>query len=72
MTQPCRLIGTSKLKGWLDRQLTDDNVTIGDYTLLIEQHFTQTLRFEGDNIFPTISPDLSVGDKGISSTLPCP
>ncbi len=72
ITQACRLIGTSKLKGWLDRQLTQNNVTIGDYTLLIEQHFTQTLRFEGDKIFPTITPDLALGDKGIKLEVALP
>lgn len=55
--QACRLIGGTAFKGWLDRQLTDNKVTHGDYTLIIEQHFTQKLEWQAGKPVVSVSKD---------------
>ena len=45
-----RLIGPPSFKTCLDRALTNDEVKLGDYTLLISQHYKQTLRMNSERI----------------------
>jgi hypothetical protein len=54
--QVCRLIGNTAFKGWLDQQLTSNQITHGDYTLIIEQHFNQTLSWENGQPVIQVTP----------------
>lgn len=46
-SQAVRLIGSQDFKAMLDQQLTDPTLTHGDYTLLIEQHYEQSVEITG-------------------------
>ena len=45
-----RLVGPPSFKTWLDRALTDEDVKLGDYTLILDQVFEQSARVEGEEI----------------------
>lgn len=45
-----RLIGPPSFKTWLDRALMSNEVKLGDYTLLISQHYRQELQMNGERI----------------------
>lgn len=71
--QLCRLQGNTTFKGWLDKQLTDSLVTIGDYTLIIEQHYKQTITQDNDgNLVPEITTDSSKYSNGLKLEVALP
>ena len=55
-----RLIGPPSFKTWLDRTLTDTvrdkDVKLGDYTLLLDRVFKQSLKLEGENVRLSAEP----------------
>ena len=51
-----RLVGPPSFKTWLDRALTDEDVKLGDYTLILDQVFEQSARVEGEEIRLTAEP----------------
>ena len=51
-----RLIGPPSFKTWLDRALTDKNIKLGDYTLILDRVFTQSLQLEGEQIRLSAEP----------------
>lgn len=55
--QVCRLVGSSAFKGQLDRQLVDSRLTHGDYTLIIEQHYKQSITLEAGKLKPCLEKE---------------
>ena len=51
-----RLIGPPSFKTWLDRALTSKAVKLGDYTLLLDRVFKQSLKLEGENVRLSAEP----------------
>ncbi len=55
-----RLIGPPSFKTWLDRTLTDTvrdkDVKLGDYTLLLDRVFTQSVKVEGEDVRLSAEP----------------
>ena len=55
-----RLVGPPSFKTWLDRTLTetvkDKDVKLGDYTLLLDRVFKQSLKLEGENVRLSAEP----------------
>ncbi|WP_446642308.1 type V CRISPR-associated protein Cas12c [Vibrio sp. PNB22_4_1] len=58
--QLCRLQGSTAFKGWLDKQLVQSDITIGDYTLIIEQHFKQTIAEKDGSLVVSVTPSPAV------------
>lgn len=50
------LTGSPSFKTWLDRAMNRKDVKIGDYTLIIDQTFKQSLRVENGKILLTAEP----------------
>lgn len=51
-----RLIGPPSFKTWIDRALTHEDIKLGDYTLLLDQFYEQSLRLEGDRVRLSANP----------------
>ena len=51
-----RLAGPPSFKTWLDRTLTHEDIKLGDYTLLLDQFYKQSLRLEGDRVRLSANP----------------
>ncbi len=57
LKQPAfRLIGAPSFKTWLDRALTSEHVKLGDYTLILDRSYEQSLTVEGEAIRLTAEP----------------
>ena len=51
-----RLIGPPSFKTWLDRALVNPEVKLGDYTLIMDREFKQSLRVQGDTVRLSAEP----------------
>ena len=51
-----RLVGPPSFKTWLDRALTSTDVKLGDYTLILDQSFRQSLRVEDGEVRLSAEP----------------
>ena len=51
-----RLIGSPSFKTWLDLALTSEDVKLGDYTLILDRAYRQSLTVEGETIRLTAEP----------------
>ena len=51
-----RLIGPPSFKTWLDRALTSKEVKLGDYTLILDRVFEQSLKVEGERVRLSVEP----------------
>lgn len=51
-----RLIGPPSFKTWLDRALTGKEVKLGDYTLILDRVFEQSLKVEGEQVRLSADP----------------
>ena len=51
-----RLVGPPSFKTWLDRALTSKDVKLGDYTLILDQSFKQSLRVEDGEVRLSAEP----------------
>ena len=45
-----RLVGPPSFKTWLDLAMTREDVKLGDYTLILDQHFEQSAAIEGEEM----------------------
>ena len=52
-----RLIGPPSFKTWLDQSLIYADVKLGDYTLIIDRFYRQSLQMQGDRIVLAAEPD---------------
>ena len=51
-----RLVGPPSFKTWLDRALTHEDIKLGDYTLLLDQFYEQSLCLEGGCVRLSANP----------------
>ena len=51
-----RLVGPPSFKTWLDRILVNEKVKLGDYTLILDRPYKQSLKVEGEEIRLAVEP----------------
>ena len=69
-----RLIGPPSFKTWLDRALVSPKVKLGDYTLIMDREFKQSLRVEGDAVRLAAEPVKTKAEVAVPvvDLQPCP
>ena len=63
-----RLAGPPSFETWLGRALTDDNVKLGDYTLILDRVFEQSARMEGEELRLSAEPVRLKGELAVPVT----
>ena len=61
-----RLVGPPSYKTWLGRALTSADVKLGDYTLILDRCFEQSVRLEGEEIRLSAKPVRLKADLAVS------